>query len=431
MSAVAKSWKRMPGTRVPAGIATTSVALRGALTAAALLATFGLICLLASPALAKDGQVTVRAAGTTNESVTVKLSDLGNNDINNRSYRLSSGAVTISGHSLLQVMNQADSELDAIDVPTIPSVTIDRPSGRPITISGDDLRDPGAFPDGPPVFYEDNGATVLVMPGTSATASGSRYRFVFAPVGISIGSAATYEVDLSASRTSIKTRQQVNFTAKVTGQDNGESLSFEWNFNDGKNRGTTTGKVSHRFTRKGRFLVVLDVAGASGSGEAVIWIEVDEAKKKPNDKNKNPDKQPEGNGGQNGGDGGTGDGFGSGVGTFGSGTGGGLPGYLPPTQPSSPVPLPAPTAKPKPEPKPKTPVDDGLTEVRGELVDPVTGETVVPPDQGQAVESADPAPSGTELGGFGIPGEAWAVAGVGLLLGLGGFAELRVFSRLY
>ena len=68
-------------------------------------------------------------------------------------------------------------------------------------------------------------------------------------------------------------------------------------------------------------------------------------------------------------------------------------------------------------------------EVQGELVDPVSVGTLAAPDQSQIPESFDTAPSGTEQGGFGIPGEAWALAGVGFLLGLGGFAELRVFSR--
>ena len=76
-------------------------------------------------------------------------------------------------------------------------------------------------------------------------------------------------------------------------------------------------------------------------------------------------------------------------------------------------------------------MDDGLVQVTGEVVDPVSVGTLASPDQSQVPESIDPAPSGTEQGGFGIPGEAWALAGVGLLLGLGGFAELRVFSRLY
>jgi hypothetical protein len=68
--------------------------------------------------------------------------------------------------------------------------------------------------------------------------------------------------------------------------------------------------------------------------------------------------------------------------------------------------------------------------VAGQLVDPETGTVITPADP-QAVESADPAPSGTEQGGFGIPGAAWTLAGVGLLMGLGVFAELRVFSRIY
>ena len=390
--------------------------------------------LSATPALARDGQVTVRAAGTTNESVTVKLAELGTNDINNRQYRLRNGQVTISGHSLLQVMNRADAESDAIDLATVPSIAIDRPSGSPITISGSDLRDPGAFPDGPPVFYEDNGATVFVMPGSPSGASGNRYRFEQAPVGITIGSGASYEIDLSASRTKVNVGQKVSFTAVVSGQEKGESLSFSWNFNDGSSRTTSEARVSHTFTRKGTFPVILDVSGTSGSGQSGLSIEVGEVRKKPD--RKTPDRQPQGNPdstGQTGSGGGFGDGFGGGfgggTGSFGTGTGSGVPGgFAPPVQPAVPAPSPAPQQDRRQ--KPDTPPGDGLTEVRGELVDPATA-TVVSPDQLQTPETANPAPSGTEQGGFGIPGEAWAVAGIGLLLGLGGIAELRVFSRLY
>ncbi len=238
------------------------------------------ICLTSTSALAKDGQVTVRAAGITNESVTVKLNELGTNDINNREYRLQSGQVTISGHSLRQVMERAGSESEAIDFETIPSITIDRPSGKPITISGDDMRNPDAFPDGPPVFYEDNGATVFVMPGVTEGSSGNRYRFAQAPVGISVGSGVAYEVELSASRTKAKVGQKVTFTASVTGQGAGESLSFDWNFNDGKSRTTTSRKVSHTFTSKGSFAVILDVSGNSGSGQSGILIEVEAVKQR-------------------------------------------------------------------------------------------------------------------------------------------------------
>ena len=393
------------------------------------------LCLFAAPAFAKNGQVTVRAAGITNESVTVKLNELGTNDINNREYRLKSGQVTISGHSLRQVMERAGSESEAIDFETIPSITIDRPSGNPITVSGDDMRNPDAFPDGPPVFYEDNGATVFVMPGVTEGSSGNRYRFAQAPVGISVGSGAAYEVELSASRTKAKVGQEVTFTASVTGQGAGENLSFDWNFNDGKSRTTTTRKVSHTFAAKGSFAVILDVSGNSGSGQSGILIEVEADKqKKKDDSAKQPDGN-EGTDGQNGGTGGTGtgDGFGTGTGGFGTGTGSGFPGALAgpavPLAPSAPSPIPVP--QPEPEPRQKQPVDDGLVEVTGEVVDSVSVGTPVSPDQSQVPESADPAPSGTEQGGFGIPGEAWALAGVGLLLGLGGFAELRVFSRLY
>jgi len=403
----------------------------------AILFTAGLaFCLLTSvlagPALAKDGQVTVRAAGITNASVTIKLSELGNNDINNRNYRLKSGSVSISGHSLLQVMNAADAQSAEINLATIPAIEIDRPSasGGPIRISGRDVRNPAAFSDGPPVFYEDNGATVFVMPG-SGSGAGSRYRFVFTPVGISISSGASYEVNLSASRTRIKVGQEVSFNASVTGQDGGEPLSFRWRFGDGAVRATARGRVSHTFRKDGAFPVIVDVTGASGAGQSGILIEVGKVEKpkpkpkpKPDEANGSASQNPDGNGGtggSGGGGGGFGSGFGSGSGSSGSGTGSG---------PSVSVPAPRAPGPQDPQPKPDATPDDGLVEVQGQLVDPRTA-TVVPRADAPTVESANPAPSGTEQGGFGIPGAAWTLAGVGLLMGLGAFAELRVFSRIY
>jgi len=386
--------------------------------------------LIAGPAQAKDGQVTVRAAGTTNASVTVKLSDLGSNDINNRVYRLKSGSVTISGYSLLKVMRAADEELDEINLATIPAIEIDRPSGNPIRISGDDMRNPAAFSDGPPVFYEDNGATVFVMPGKGA-ATGNRYRFVGAPVGISVSSGADYEIDLNASKTKVKVGQKVSFSAFVSGQASGESLSYRWQFGDGTVRTTSRGSVSHSFRKAGAFPVILGVSGDSGAGQSGILIEVGEVKKpKPKPKPKpDEDQNPEppssegngGTGGFGGGYGGYGGGFGGGTGSSGSGTGGGAP-----MSPS----LPRPAAPKDPEPDRPVTLDDGLVEVEGQLVDP-DATTVVLPADSDAVESADPASPGTEQGGFGIPGTAWTLMGVGLLMGLGMFAELRLFSRLY
>jgi hypothetical protein len=394
------------------------------------------ICLLAASlsgsfapaASAKDGMVTVRAAGTTNSSVTVKLSDLGNNDINNRSYRLNSGVVTISGHSLLQVMNAADEQSQDIDLATIPAIEVDRPGGGTVRISGDDMRNPAAFSDGPPVFYEDNGATVFVKPG-SGGAPGSRYRFVLAPVGITIDSGTSYSVRLRASRTKVKVGQQVTFTASVSGQDSGEQLSFAWRFGDGRVRTTRAASVSHTFRSDGSFPVIVDVTGPSGSGQSGILIEVGDAKKpKPRPApDESGNKSPEnadangGTGGSGGGSGGFGDGLGDGSGTFGTGTGSGAPGGSG---------LPSPAGTPDAETSRDRVPADGLEEVQGQLVDPVSGE-VVPPASADVVQSVDPAPSGTEQGGFGVPGAAWTLAGVGLLIGLGAFAELRVFSRLY
>jgi hypothetical protein len=383
-----------------------------------------------SPAQAKDGQVTVRAAGTTNASVTVKLADLGGNDINNRTYRLNSGSESISGHSLLQVIRAADAQSNAIDLDTIPGIEIDRPTGTPIEVSGAEMRDPEAFSDGPPVFYEDNGDTVFVMPGRGS-GTGSKYRFKFAPVGISINSGLDYDVTLTASPSKIKAGASVRFQATVTGQETGEQLTYRWTFGDGQSKTTAVPTVRHRFEDDGTFPVIVTATGSSGSGRTGTTVEVGKPKPqkpKPDPERDKPDRKPASSDGTGGSGDPTGDGgygTGSGTGDYGDGDGSGFPS-------ASGSPAPAPQTPPRDRKPGNTQrPDDGLTTVTGELLNPATTPVPIDPAAGPAVESADPAPSGTDQGGFGVPGAVLTLAGVGLLLGLGGFAELRVFSRLY
>lgn len=397
----------------------------------ALLFVAGVLGLLApTSALAKDGLVTVRPAGATDSGVTIRLAELAANDINNQPYRLNSGTESISGHSLLQMMEAADAASNAIDLDTIPGIEIDRPSGNPISLSGAELRDPSSFPDGPPVFYENNGETVFVMPGRG-TGNGSRYRFKFTPVGVSIDSGVEYDMTLTASPSKIKAGGTVRFRATVTGQDSGEQLSYRWTFGDGQSKTTTGPTVHHFFRDDGTFPVIVTATGASGSGRTGTSIEVGKVKpqkSKPKPKPEPPDKKPADNNGTGGaGDpsGGGGYGTGSGTGDYGGGDGSGFPSTSEPGTSAPQVPQPDP--KPRNTPKP----DDGLTAVTGELLNPATAPVPIDPSAGPAVESANPAPSGTEQGGFGVPGAVLTLAGVGLLLGLGGFAELRVFSRLY
>ena len=387
---------------------------------AVLIGLAALLGLAPSAALAKDGQVTVRAAGATGAAVTVRLADLGGTDIN-RIYTLGAGPTQISGHSLSKVMSEADAESAEIDLATIPAIEIDRPKGAPITVTGAEIRNPSAaFPQGPPVFYEDNGATVFVMPGRGS-ANASRFRFESAPVGITVQAGVTYDVALSASRTKIKVGQTIRFTATVAGQDEGERLTYSWNFGDGKTATTRRGTTSHTFRTDGNSSVVLGVVGSSGSGQSGILIEVGEVKQKPDPKPDPPEDKPSddpgpGGSGNPSGGGGVGTGSGGGTGDFGSGDG----------SPSTPAPAP-----PVDRRQDRNAPDDGLTTVTGELVDPATTSVPFEPSTGLPVDSADPATPGTQQGGFGVPGAVMTLVGVGLLLGLGGFAELRIFSRLY
>ena len=124
------------------------------------------------------------------------------------------------------------------------------------------MRNPDAFPAWLPVFYEDNEATcVCDAPGATEGSSGNRYRFTQAPVGI-LSALLSSSEQPSASAAKSQGRAESHVHGQRHRQERaGESLSFDWNFNDGKSRTTTSGKVSHTFTGKGSFALILDVSG--------------------------------------------------------------------------------------------------------------------------------------------------------------------------
>ena len=373
------------------------------------------LAILPGSASAKDGTVTVSAPGTDPSQVTVRLAALGSPDINNQPYAIPSGRKQVSGYSMRRVLEEAEVEAGGwLDLATIPSIEVDLPTAGVIRLSRAEALDRNYFSDGPPVFYENNGTTVFLMPGSP----GREYTFSFAPVGMKVGSGLDFAVRISATPSRPKRGQSVAFTAKVTGAPAGTGLSYRWTFSDGTSRTTSSPTVEHTFEGTGRRSVVLVVSGGGGEGQAALSLDV----------------SPSG-GGDSGGNGGTpsggpapaapgpstystGGGSGGGYGSGGS-TGSADSGAGSPVAPSGQGP-PDRTRQPRKADTSR----DGLREVSGLLIDPAASAA-----QSAVPEAIPKGPDAGGPGGLGLSGEAATLFGVGLLIALGGLIEARVLVR--
>ena len=394
----------------------------------------GIALLAPGQAGAMGGEVTVRAAGDNPASVNITLSELGAPDVENRKYRLGSGTRTITGYSVAKVLQQAASESDEIDLARIPYVEVDRVgAGAPIRLSSRQINDPGAFADGPPVFFEEGGATLFVKPGSGGGA-GATVRFTNAPIGVTVGVDDDLSVALTASPKKIDRGDTVKLRAKVGNAEAGQAFEFRWSFGDGRTEVTSKASLTHVYRKTGTYSVIVTVttAGASGQAAGTLTVGRSESKKRP--------EENSGGGTGDGGSGGSGvggDPYGNSYGGSGSGIDYGIPGDYGydsgldygSSQPGSVPPAVSPVA---PTPTPQVDLgpspDDGLVPVSGELV---SGSAPAPiatiPAPGGSDTIIEPATPASDTAG--IPTAVWMIGGALVLLGLGGLSEVRGFSR--
>jgi hypothetical protein len=364
------------------------------------------ITLTPSGAAAKDGTVRINAPGADSRSVTVRLAELGSFDINNQEYVLSTGRKPISGFSISKVLEAASGKADGwLDLETLPSVRVDRPSGSAITLSRSQIFGSG---DRPPVFYPNNDTTVFVMPGNP----GQEYTFRLAPVGVKVGLGEAYELSVSPTSVRVDRGERVTFTAKVGNRAGGETLNYRWSV-QGTTRANGSGnRFGWTFRREGRFSVLVTVTGTRQSNTALAAVTVGNPPEPPKKKRPESSPAPQSVASSSAGPPGTG-----GIGGF-----GGTPGAGEQFGGGGEFDFPAPESDREGESRPES----DLPLISGELLGPDVEVTEITP--GSETDSAEQ--KADESGGFGLPGEAWTLFGVGLLLGLGGFIELRVLSRI-
>jgi PKD domain len=236
-----------------------------------------LAALLALPAtaLASD-QIAVSPEGAA--ARTVALSQL-EPDVQAREYTIDDGTgerrVPITGYSLDKVLDAAN-----VDPYRFADVQVTASAGLSVTLDREEVISQGTFADGPPVFWMEGDEARFLRPVSAAGGS-----MVVHGGAIAVGLARQSELQVSASASPrrVKAGEPVTFTASVSGAG-GEAVELRWYF-DGD--GSATGpRVTHRFSRRGSYDVLLGATTASDStgADAIVTVQVGRPGRGPNRK---------------------------------------------------------------------------------------------------------------------------------------------------
>jgi hypothetical protein len=375
------------------------------------------LVLAALPASAlADDQLTVAPAG--GEPRTLSISELGEPDVVARPYTLpgATAPVPITGYSLDRVLDAAD-----VDPDQFGSLSIQATSGT-VVVTRDEATGTTTFPEGPPVFYVENGDARFLRP---ARTSGEVPELAAGgPMTVEIAAIGELSVSAKASPRKTKVGKPVRFTATVTGAVEGESVEVSWSFDDGRRK--VGDEVTHRFRRPGTYDVTVGATTSEDDrvASAVVTVRVGKAPPGPDRKGggTNPDESAPDSGGATA----------PGTGSTGS-TGGSSVTPATPTAPSTPPSTYEPIDEP-PQPSDsgssQNPVEDsgqasdGLEPVDGiELAD----LNALSSDAGRdALEAARRGRENDEdEPDEGVPDGVWWFLAIGGLLSLGGLLELR------
>jgi hypothetical protein len=224
------------------------------------LAVLAALVALPAGALATD---VVRVEPEGSSAMALNLSALGDPDVQAREYESGAGRVALTGWSLDRVLDAAnvnpyrfgDVEIAA----AVTSVTLDR----------DEFLDPGAFPDGPPVFWVQDGTSRFLRP---ASTSGGATE-VGGPITVRLSRPSRLSVSASASRTRLDPGERATFTAVVEGAPEGEPVAISWYFDDGGDR-LSGARVTHRFRKPGTYVVLVSATTTNDDPGADDFVRV-------------------------------------------------------------------------------------------------------------------------------------------------------------
>ena len=268
----------------------------------------------------------------------------------------SSQQVSVGGTSIQKLLQLAG----ILDSTNIGFLRITRPrDGTFGYLSHDEITNPNAFKDGPPLVWVDTDTTHFFRPQRNSKDQNAADNIATtggAPLVVSAHGGNILKVKAKANPTTTHAKESVSFSATASGQKKGEKLSYAWHFGDGSK--ATGQDVQHTYDTAGGYNAFVVVSGDQDSGGSSDTVTITVGK---------PQQASTTNPGGSG-NSGTAPSTGSGGGT-GSGSSGSIPPSTTPpsvhTNQTPPVPL---TSIPKTEP--------GLTQVSGILL--ASSETVAP-----------------------------------------------------
>jgi hypothetical protein len=223
-----------------------------------------LAALLAAPAsaLATD-EVRVEPEGSGTR--TVNLSALGDPDVVARDYETGAGRAALTGWSLDRVLDAAN-----VNPYRFGDVEI-AAAGTSVSLDRDEFLDPGAFPDGPPVFWMQDGASRFLRPASASGGAGQVGGG--GPITVRLSRPSQLSVSAAASKTRLDPGERVTFTATVEGAAEGEPVTVSWYFDDDGDR-VRGGRVTHRFRKPGTYDVTVSATTADDEPGADDFVTV-------------------------------------------------------------------------------------------------------------------------------------------------------------
>jgi hypothetical protein len=394
----------MPSSLRPAiGLLLAAVCAAAALTAGAALAQTG-----TPPSTPTGVSVTIKPAGGAAPQ-TISTADIPNGDMNT-TYKVGTQRVVVNGGvSIYQLLDKANANFDYAEI------EIPRPDGSLLRLTKDQVEDTK-----PAGFYTDaQGVTHFIGPtGSNGTVATKDYFTVGTAITLTQQRESRLKVAVSPSKKKVKLGASVTFTADVTGDEDGENITYTWGL-----KGEKQTQGGPRFTQKFpsednvyQLLVAVRIEGSSISESAVATITVGDPKKSKEGQTGTGDATDGADSGSSTGSGGVGTDSGS---TY-------TPSYTPST-PSTPV-TPAPTPPSTPDYKPPKPLDLATsgTPVEGNLLADVSDpppSTILESAARAAREGKQKDDSAGEGGG--VSEAAISIVGVLALLALGAGIETR------
>jgi hypothetical protein len=237
-----------------------------------------LVALALAAGAAEADAATVRVIDTSGGRSTVDLGALrGEEDVVGEGYAIRSSrgerTETITGFSLDLILGESQADAILYD-----HAEVKRPGGGAVQLSNGQIRQSGAFPDGPPVVYDDGGGAAFLRPSTGPGDLNSDDRFTAPTLVVRLSDDPPITVEATASATRAEVGERIAFDATAQAPA-GASVRYSWTFGDGS--GAKGASATHAFEKPGSYKVLVGATSAEDptGGSDLVRVTVGEVRK--------------------------------------------------------------------------------------------------------------------------------------------------------